>query len=43
MTDDDPTGPWALAIGVLAIGVGAVVREVLRRRDDENRDRGGAT
>lgn len=43
MTDDDLTGPWVLALGTLAIGVGAVAAEVLRRRraDDADRDRNG--
>lgn len=41
MTDDSQTGPWALALGTLAVGVGAVAAEVLRRRrDDPEAERG---
>lgn len=37
MTDDDMTGPWVLALGTLALGVGAVTATLLRqRRDHEN-------
>ena len=32
VTDESLTGPWLLALGALAIGVGAVAVEVLRRR-----------
>lgn len=38
MTDDSLNGPWVLALGTLAIGVGALASEVLRhRRDDADR------
>lgn len=32
MTDGSQTGPWVLALVTLAIGIGAVVAEVRRRR-----------
>jgi len=35
---DRQTGPWILALGVLAIGVGALVREARRRRNGTTRD-----
>ncbi|WP_458204873.1 hypothetical protein [Haladaptatus sp. NG-SE-30] len=34
---DRQTGPWVLALGVLAVGVGAVVREVRRNRGEKPR------
>jgi hypothetical protein len=35
MSDSDrQTGPWVLALGALALGVGAVTVEVLRARRD---------
>ena len=38
MANRQHTGPWVLALGTLAIGVGAVIAEVRRRRADaENR------
>lgn len=38
MATDSHTGPWVLALGTLAIGVGAVIAEVRRRRRQaENR------
>jgi|GEM_PF-3108506 len=37
MTDDDQTGPWVLALGALAIGVGAAAA-LLRRRDSDGED-----
>lgn len=42
MADDDVTGPWLLALGALAIGVGAAAR-VLRRDQTDRADavRGG--
>jgi len=46
---DRQTGPWALALGALAIGVGAMGSELLRQRredgaesDEESRETGGA-
>jgi hypothetical protein len=33
-TDDRQTGPWVLALGVLAIGVGALAHEVRKRRNE---------
>ena len=33
---DTQTGPWVLALGVLAIGVGALVREARRQRSERN-------
>ncbi|MFH5798880.1 hypothetical protein [Haladaptatus sp. CMAA 1911] len=38
-TNDRQTGPWVLALGVLAIGVGALANEVRKRR----RERGTAS
>lgn len=38
MTDDDLSGPWVLAVGALAVGVGAVVTEGLRRLRDRETD-----
>lgn len=35
MTDDNTKGPWALALGTLAVGVAAVGAEILRRRRDD--------
>jgi hypothetical protein len=35
MGDDDHTGPWLLALGALAIGVGAAARLLGRRRADD--------
>lgn len=32
MTDDTQTGPWVLALGTLAIGVGAMTVQLLRQR-----------
>lgn len=32
MATESYTGPWVLALGTLAIGVGAVIAEVRRRR-----------
>lgn len=32
MTDDTQTGPWILALGTLAVGVGAMA-ELWRRRE----------
>lgn len=32
MSDDSQTGPWALALVTLAIGIGAVVLKVWRQR-----------
>lgn len=38
MTHYPQTGPWVLALGALAIGVGAVIAAVRRRRERaENR------
>lgn len=44
MTDDDPTGPWILALGALALGTVAVTAELLRQRraDGRNGDGGAA-
>lgn len=40
MTDDDrQTGPWVLALGTLAIGVGAMATELLRWRRERTGDR----
>lgn len=39
MTDDSQTGPWVLALGTLAIGVGAVVARIRRRRRSEPENR----
>lgn len=33
-TDDRRSGPWALALGVLAISVGALANEVRKRRNE---------
>ncbi len=33
-TEDRVTGPWVLAVGVLAIGVGALANEVRKRRHE---------
>ena len=38
VTDDDMTGPWVLALGTLAVGVGAVAAKALRRRNDDHGD-----
>ncbi|WP_269844148.1 hypothetical protein [Halegenticoccus soli] len=38
MTNDEPTGPWVLALGALLIGLGAVTIEVLRRVRDRPTD-----
>lgn len=38
VTDESLTGPWVLALGALAIGVGAVVVEALRRRGGDSRE-----
>lgn len=40
MTDDDLAGPWLLALGALAIGVGAVAA-VLRRCHTDTEDAAG--
>jgi len=44
VTDENLTGPWVLALGVLAVGVAAIATELLRRRneDSENRTRSDA-
>jgi|AntDeeMetagen192_2_1112575.scaffolds.fasta_scaffold05054_2 hypothetical protein len=36
-SDDEPTGPWVLALGALAIAVGAAAA-LLRRRDSDHED-----
>ena len=41
MTNDEPTGPWVLALGTLAIGIGAVAVTALRQRREEGEE--GAT
>lgn len=43
VTDRDLTGPWVLALGALAIGVGAVAARLLGRDriDDTDRDDAG--
>lgn len=38
MTDESQTGPWALALGTLVIGVGAVAAAVRRQRRDDSED-----
>jgi len=37
-SDDEPTGPWVLALGALAIAVGAAAA-LLRRRDSDHEGR----
>lgn len=37
MTDDTQTGPWILALGTLAVGVGAMA-QLLRRRRERTED-----
>ncbi|QLG26996.1 hypothetical protein HUG10_05330 [Halorarum halophilum] len=39
---NDQTGPWVLALGALAIGVGAIAVELLRRRGDDGDGRDGS-
>ncbi|WP_458188974.1 hypothetical protein [Haladaptatus sp. NG-WS-4] len=39
--NDRQTGPWAVALGVLAIGVGAVLREVRRNRGERSPEKTG--
>lgn len=39
MTDDRQTGPWVLALGTLAIGVGAMTVQLLRQRNERAGDR----
>lgn len=40
MTNDTQTGPWVLALGTLAIGVGAMTVQLLRQsRDRTDRER----
>ena len=34
MADDDLAGPWLLALGALAVGVGAAARLLRRRTTD---------
>lgn len=41
MTDEDLTGPWILALGVLAIGIGAAARVLRRDTDSEDATRYG--
>lgn len=36
MTDDDLTGPWLLALGTLAIGIGAITAKILQQRNERD-------